>query len=84
MRKLSKSSQFHYLEPGFYPSIAYFVESKNTLIQERNKQKENCITINVSRRTQKVKIYLANERSGLAFSSMDLGDLFGNNVGKNL
>ena len=35
----------------------------------------------VSRRTQKVKIYLANEGSGLAFFSTDLGHICGSNVG---
>ena len=34
----------------------------------------------MSRRTQKVEIYLANEGSGLSFFSMDLGHIFGNNI----
>ena len=37
--------------------------------------------VKVSRRTQKVGIYLANEGSGLAFFSTDLGLIFGSNVG---
>ena len=53
----------------------------NTLIQERHNHSENCITVKVSRRTQKVEIYLANEGSGLAFFSTDLGHIFGSNVG---
>ena len=53
----------------------------NTLIQERNKHNETCITVKVSRRTQKVVIMLANDSSGLAFCSNDLGYFFGNNVG---
>ena len=52
-----------------------------TLIQERHYHSENCIAIKVSRRTQKVEIYLAIERSGLAFLSTDLGHFFGSNVG---
>ena len=53
----------------------------NTLIQERNNRNETCITVKVSRRTQKVVIMLVNDTSGLAFCSTDLGNIFGNNVG---
>ena len=53
----------------------------NTLIQERNNHNETCITVKVSRRSQKVVIILANDTSGLAFCSTDLGHIFGNNVG---
>ena len=53
----------------------------NTLIQERNNNNETCITVKVSRRSQKVLIMLANDSSGLAFCSTDLGHNFGNNVG---
>ena len=80
-KKLSKSSEFYYLEPGLYPSITDIVESLNTLIQERHNHSENCITVKLSRKTQTVDIYLANERSGLAFFSTDLGHIFGSNVG---
>ena len=38
--------------------------------------------VKVSRRTQKVEVHLANERSGLAFFSTDLGHIFGSNVGR--
>ena len=69
-KKLSKSSEFYYLEPGSYPSITDIVEAMNTPIQERHKHSENCLTVKVSRRTQKVEIYLAYEGSGLAFFSM--------------
>ena len=75
--RLSKSSEFYYLEPGLYPSITDIVEAMNTLIQERHNYSENLITVKVSRRTQSVVIYLANERSGLAFFSTDLGHIFG-------
>ena len=53
----------------------------NTIIQERNNHNENCITVKVSRRSQKVAIILANDTSGLAFCSTNLGHIFGNNVG---
>ena len=51
----------------------------NTLIEERHNHSGNCITVKVSR-TRKVEIYLANEGSGLAFFSTDLGHIFGSNV----
>ena len=35
----------------------------------------------MTRKTQKVEICLANEASGLAFFSTDLGHIFGSNVG---
>ena len=79
--KLSKSSEFFDLEPGLYPSITDLVEAMNICIQERHNHSENCIKVKVSRRTQKVEIYLANEGSGLAFFSTDLGHIFGSNVG---
>ena len=80
-RKLSKLSEFYYLEPGLYPSITDTVEAMNTLIQERHNHSEVYITVKMSRRTQRVEIYLANEGSGLAFFSTDLGHIFGIIVG---
>ena len=53
----------------------------NTIIQERHNHGKICVTVKVSRRMQKVEIYLANEGSGLAFFSTDLGHFFGSNVG---
>ena len=53
----------------------------NTLIQERNNRIEICITVKVSRISQKVVKILANDTSGLAFCSTDLGHICGNNVG---
>ena len=79
--KLSKSTPTYNLELGLYTSITYIVEAMNRLIQERNNHNETCITVKVSRRTQKVVIMLANDTSGLAFCSTDLGHVFGNNVG---
>ena len=55
-KKLSKSSEFYYLEPGLYPSITDIVEAMNILIQERHNQSVNCIKVKVSRKTQKVEI----------------------------
>ena len=80
-KKLPKSSKSYYLEPGLYPSITDIVETMNILIQERHNHSETCIKVKVSRRTQKVEIYLANEGSGLAFFGTDLGHIFGPNVG---
>ena len=79
--KLSKSTSTYNLEPGLYTSITDIVEAMNTLIQERNNHNETCIAVKVSRRSQKVVIILANDTSGLAFCSTDLGHIFGNNVG---
>ena len=79
--KLSKSTSTYNLEPGLYTSITDIVEALNRLIQERNNHNETCITVKVSRKTQKVVILLANDSSGLAFCSTDSGHIFGNNVG---
>ena len=62
-------------------SITDIVEVMNTLIQERNNHHETCITVEVSRRSQKVVFILAHDTSGLAFCSTDLGHIFGNNMG---
>ena len=80
-KQLSKLSEFYDLEPGVSPSIMDIVEAMNTLIQEKHNHSENCIAVKVSRRTQKCEIGLANERSGLAIFSTDLGHIFGSNVG---
>ena len=57
-KKLSKSPEFCYLEPGLYPSITDIVEAMNTLFQERHNHSENCITLKLSRRTQKMRFTL--------------------------
>ena len=80
-KKFPKSSEFHYREPGLYPSITDIVEAMNILIQERHNHNENCIKVKVSRRTQKVEICLASEASGLSIFSTDLGHISGSNVG---
>ena len=81
-KKVSTSSEFYYLEPGPYPSNTDIVEAMDILIQERHNHSKNCIKVKVSRKTQKVEIYLANEATGLAYFSTDLGHIFGSNVGK--
>ena len=80
-KKLSKSTSTYSIEPGLYTSITDIVEAMNTLIQERNNHNETCLTVKVSRRTQKVVIMLAKNSFGLAFCSTDFGHIFGNNVG---
>ena len=80
--KPSNSTSTYNLELGLYTSITDIVETMNTLIQERNNHNEICITVKVSRKTQKNVTMLANDTSGLAFCSTDLGHIFGNNVGK--
>ena len=80
-KKLSKSSEFNYVKPSLYPSITNIVEAMKVLIQERHNHNENCLKVKVSRRTQKVEINLANEGSGLACFTTDLGHIFGSNVG---
>ena len=57
------------------------VDAKNTFIKRRNNQSEIFKTVEVSQRTQKAKIGIGNERSGLAFFSTDLQHIFGRNVG---
>ena len=81
-KKLSKSSEFYYLEPDLYSSNTDVVEAMNILTQDRHSHSEKCIKVKVCRKTQKVEIYLANEGSSLVFFSMDLGHIFGSNIGK--
>ena len=78
--KIPKSTSTYNLELGKYTSITDIVEAMNRLIQERNNHNETCTTVKISRRTHKVVIMLANDTSGLAFCSTDVGNNFGNNV----
>ena len=80
--KLSKTTEAYYLETGLYSSITDIVEAMKTIIQERNNHRDTCITITIkiSRVTQKVKVYLANEASSLAIVSIDLGHMFEGDV----
>ena len=82
--KLSKTTEAYYLEPGLYSYITDIVEAKNTLIQERNNHRDTCVTIKVSRVTQKIKVYLANEESILAIFDTDFGHIFGGDVKNDL
>ena len=79
--KLWKSTSTYNVEPSLCSSITDIVEAMNTVIQERNNHNETCITVKVSRRTQKVVVMLANDTSGPAFCSTDLRNICGNNVG---
>ena len=78
--KLSKTTEVYYLEPGLYSSITDIVEAMNTLIQERNNNRDTCITIKFSRVTQKVNVYLANKESSLAIFTTNLGPIFRGDV----
>ena len=80
-KNFSNFTSIYSIEHGLYTSITDILEAMNTLIQEKNNHNETCIAVKVSRRTQKVVIMLANDSSGLAFCSTDLGHIFGNNVG---
>ena len=78
--RLSKIAEAYNLEPGLHSSITVFVEAMNTRLQGRNNYRDTCITIKVSRVTQKVKVFLANEESSLAMFSTDWGHKFGGYV----
>ena len=82
--KHSKSTSTYNLEPGLYTSITDIVEARNMLIQEKNNHNETCITVKVSRKMQRVVVMLANDTSGIAFCSANLGLIIGNNVGNEL
>ena len=81
VEKLSNSMSTYNLERGLHTSITDIVEAMKTLIQERINHNETCITVKVSRRTQKFVIMLANNTSVLAFCSTESGHISGNNVG---
>ena len=74
--KLSKSLEFYHMEPCLYPSITDIVEAMNTIIQQRHNHIGSCITVQVSRRPQKVEIDLAYEGFGLAFVLVRAWDTF--------
>ena len=65
-----------------YPSNTDIGEGMNTLIQERHSHSENCLTVKMSRRTQKLEIYHANEGSGLALFITDQKHIFASEVRK--
>ena len=47
----------------------------NLLIQQKNNQNENCITVKVSRGTHKIELSLISDDSSLAIFSKDLGNI---------
>ena len=57
-KKLSDSSEFHYLEPDIYLLITDTVEATNTLTQERHNHIENYITVKLPWRPQKLSFTL--------------------------
>ena len=67
-----KQQRLTYL-PGPYFSIADIVEAMNNLIQERNNHRDTCITIKISRVTQKNKSVFGEGKSSLAIFSTDMG-----------
>ena len=62
-KKRSKSSEFHYLEPGLYPSITDIVEAMIILLQERHNHSENCIKV----KRKKLRFTLEKKNSVLHF-----------------
>ena len=80
-KKLSKSSEFYYLEPFLYPTITDIVQAKNILIQERHNHSEKCIKVKVSQERKKLRFTSQMKDPALYFFSMDLGHIFGSNVG---
>ena len=80
-KKLSRPSEIYYLKLGLYFSIRNIRETTNGFAQETHNHSESCITVKVSRRTQKVEIYLLNGGFGLAFFSTDLGQFVSSLVG---
>ena len=74
-KKLSKSSEFYYLEPGPYPFIMDIVEALIILIQERHNHSENCIKVKVSQRMKKLTFTLQMEDPVL-YSLVQISDTF--------
>ena len=83
-KKTSKTTEAYYFEPGLYSSKTDILEAINTIIVERNNHRYTCITIKVSRVTQKLKVFLTNDESSLPIFSTDLGDILGGDLRKYL
>ena len=77
----SKTTTAYYLEPGLYSSVPDIVEAMKLLIQERNNHNENCNTVKLSRRTQKIELSFISNDSSLVIFSTDLEIIFGGDVG---
>ena len=71
---------FFYVQPSHFPCVTDTVGAMNTLIRERHNDNGSCITLKVSRRLKQEEIYLSNEETGLAFSSTQLGHIFGSDI----
>ena len=80
----SKIKVAYYLQTGLYSSMSDIVEVMNTLIQKGNNHRGTSIKIKVSRVTQKIKVYLANEESNLVIFSTGLGHIIGGDVRNDL
>ena len=76
----NRSRNKYYLEPDLNHSIFDNMDATNTLTQERPNHRNFYRSQSVSKNA-KVEIQLANEESGLAFFSTDLGHFFGSNIG---
>ena len=76
VEKIFNFKECYYRDPALYLSFMDIVEAIYTHIQEGHNHSESCITINVSRRMQKVETYLAKEKLGFAFFSTDVGHIF--------
>ena len=65
------------LKPTLWNSVSAppFLTLLNTLLRERPNHSQSCVKVKVSRRPPKIEIYLARERSGLAFFRMVLHSL---------
>ena len=78
---ISNLCEFYYLELGLYPYITDSAEAVKTLFQEKHNHSKNCITVEVSQKTQKLEICVTNERSGFSTFSTDQGHKIGSIVG---
>ena len=79
--KRSKSTSNYNLEPGLCTSIRYCGSHDYAHSRERKQPQRNLHNSQGFSQNAKFVIVLANDTSGLAFWSTDLGQIFGNNVG---
>ena len=68
------------MEPESCASKTYTAEAINSLDHDRHNHNESCLTFEMSRRMQKIEVYLAKEGSGLAFFTTDFGHFCRSNV----
>ena len=74
-KKVSKSSEVYYLEPGIYPSITDIVEAMNILFQERHNHGENSIKAQMSLKRKKLRFTL-RMKDPLLHSLVQIWDTF--------